>query len=621
MNVHSTQFSWGASEYVRWVQSALNQIMALHLPIDGVMGAETRSAIRSFQKRQGLPVDGAVGPDSERALIVARGAELPQPQPTEVGELAYGPQRSQASQVNRSSPEYVRWVQQSLNGILGLRLAVDGVNGPMTNSAIRSFQQRRKLTVDGIVGPQTEAALIAAGAPRPSGSSAAGGGAGCPSSSRTPLGIPTPPDDRPDISGPNCYVLTDFEFGKATLKQPQQAKISEIARRIIASQSASQPVRKLLIVGHTDPVGSPEYNIGLGKRRAEEVALALGKAMDNKQRGSSSWVSLDIQSWGETPIGDISDPAELRRVTVCLDTQPCVMAPPSSSSLPPLPKFRGCCMLSPDPRYPFADPKNLGQHGSSNEVNGQLYSGMAGFLDLGHIRFTCDMTKFVYDQLMQVPMPKTIVVSDSVFSYGKAVMNVCPSLGQHIGVARAIAYDAGLGHELSSYWRYYRPGYHMSAFSPEDLCSNFLGTLVAERAIAAGGNFNTTVTKELDKLIRIELKGRTPLGTRQAFSRINGCWVKWSDSSGIGSYLNLHSYLKRRNFTRVPWKTGHASDTTTPSFVLAPMPNVTHMYSYTHKEKPGNRTIPGSSFAAEMDRIRQHASSYYGPQYDQPSCP
>jgi hypothetical protein len=57
-----------ASEYVRWVQSALNRVLGLRLPVDGVMGPETRSAIRSFQKRHGLATDGIVGPDTEEAL-------------------------------------------------------------------------------------------------------------------------------------------------------------------------------------------------------------------------------------------------------------------------------------------------------------------------------------------------------------------------------------------------------------------------------------------------------------------------------------------------------------------------------------------------------------------------
>src|SRR5262249_33724815 len=36
-----------------------------------------RSAIRSFKRREGIPADGTVGPDTERALIAARGGTSP----------------------------------------------------------------------------------------------------------------------------------------------------------------------------------------------------------------------------------------------------------------------------------------------------------------------------------------------------------------------------------------------------------------------------------------------------------------------------------------------------------------------------------------------------------------
>jgi hypothetical protein len=67
-------------------------------------------------------------------------------------------------ETNRRSPAYLRWVQQSLNKALGLRLVVDGKMGPHTRSAIRQFQKRKGLTVDGIVGRRTEAALKATSA-------------------------------------------------------------------------------------------------------------------------------------------------------------------------------------------------------------------------------------------------------------------------------------------------------------------------------------------------------------------------------------------------------------------------------------------------------------------------
>jgi murein DD-endopeptidase MepM/ murein hydrolase activator NlpD len=57
-----------ATEYVRWVQTMLNQALNLQLPVDGVMTVQTRSAIRSFQEKNSLPVTGIVGPDTERVL-------------------------------------------------------------------------------------------------------------------------------------------------------------------------------------------------------------------------------------------------------------------------------------------------------------------------------------------------------------------------------------------------------------------------------------------------------------------------------------------------------------------------------------------------------------------------
>jgi hypothetical protein len=57
--------------------------------------------------------------------------------------------------------EYIRWVQHSLNGILNLRLPLDGTMGPETRNALRIFQRKEGLVVSGIVGPDTERRLMA----------------------------------------------------------------------------------------------------------------------------------------------------------------------------------------------------------------------------------------------------------------------------------------------------------------------------------------------------------------------------------------------------------------------------------------------------------------------------
>ena len=59
-------------------------------------------------------------------------------------------------------PGTTRWVQDSLNRIMGAGLAVDGIAGPQTRAAIMDFQRREGLAADGIVGPLTTAALQAA---------------------------------------------------------------------------------------------------------------------------------------------------------------------------------------------------------------------------------------------------------------------------------------------------------------------------------------------------------------------------------------------------------------------------------------------------------------------------
>jgi len=100
------------SEYMRWVQSALNDVLGLRLPLHGIADSATRSAIRSFQQREGLPVDGVVGPDTERALIAARGGGSPRdgaPKPTgpgvpEPSEQVNPPQTASAPGLSEPTP-------------------------------------------------------------------------------------------------------------------------------------------------------------------------------------------------------------------------------------------------------------------------------------------------------------------------------------------------------------------------------------------------------------------------------------------------------------------------------------------------------------------------------------
>lgn len=227
-------------------------------------------------------------------------------------------------EVNRGSVDYARWIQQSLNKVLGLRLAVDGVIGAQTRSAIRSFQQRRGLTADGIVGSQTEAALIAAGAGAPPGSSASA--SACPAS--IPVDCPVP-GTVPD------KVLNNFGFNNHSLNPLLHPPIiKDIATQVASSQSSSQPIRTILISGHTDPVGDDNFNFGLGRKRAEEVMNALCVAIDNQKPGLSSKLRFELTTCGERqqkPTPELS-----RRVEVFLPKKT-VPTPVPPRPVPPAP--------------------------------------------------------------------------------------------------------------------------------------------------------------------------------------------------------------------------------------------------------------------------------------------
>ena len=123
-----------------------------------VLAGVVENAVRAFQQRRGMLVDGVVGPQTYRALDGARwllGDRILLHSP---GHLMLG--------------DDVSALQQRLLGLGFSCGRVDGVFGGLTDSALRELQRGVGLRPDGLAGPQTLRALgqlsrsVSGGAPQ-----------------------------------------------------------------------------------------------------------------------------------------------------------------------------------------------------------------------------------------------------------------------------------------------------------------------------------------------------------------------------------------------------------------------------------------------------------------------
>ncbi len=123
---------------------------------DGTFGAATETAVRTFQRRHGLPVTGTVDQATYRALIAPAGDNSSAPTPA--AAPAVDPSTVML-RLGAQGPD-VKRVQEALiwNGIR-VPGGADGAFGSGTAAALRTFQTNRGLTVNGLVDRATWEAL------------------------------------------------------------------------------------------------------------------------------------------------------------------------------------------------------------------------------------------------------------------------------------------------------------------------------------------------------------------------------------------------------------------------------------------------------------------------------
>jgi peptidoglycan hydrolase-like protein with peptidoglycan-binding domain len=120
-------------ERVRVIQNLLIA-RGVRVTVDGVFGSSTTTAVKNFQRRNHLAVDGQVGAATWRKLVITisrgtRGAAV-------------------------TALQHQLLVQYRYKAV-----TVDGIFGASTQTAVKSFQKSKRLVADGVVGSSTWQAL------------------------------------------------------------------------------------------------------------------------------------------------------------------------------------------------------------------------------------------------------------------------------------------------------------------------------------------------------------------------------------------------------------------------------------------------------------------------------
>ena len=163
------------------IQTNLNAFLSRkgsnkRLSVDGIIGTDTTSVIKDFQKAQGLEADGIVGSKTISALysmpsIGSSNVEVKTLEPSQVSDAPIEPPVSKGIMAKQEPTKEVtpavmpeELSVEQIQGYLTIEGfdvgGVDGKMGPKTRRAIREFQKSKGLKVDGIVGKNTIAALL-----------------------------------------------------------------------------------------------------------------------------------------------------------------------------------------------------------------------------------------------------------------------------------------------------------------------------------------------------------------------------------------------------------------------------------------------------------------------------
>lgn len=165
------------------------------------------------------------------------------------------------------------------------------------------------------------------------------------------------------------------------------------------------------------------------------------------------------------------------------------------------------------PMREFIVPGNFGQHSygkpSRKERNGCVYTCKGGFIDFSHLRVALDWTVYLTFRILTEENDFSLTPEAGMLELHFKNMERL-SLEDISSIAQKIAFERLVWHEVAS-WHYHPPyrsmSEQLSAFTPEDLYSNAIGTVIGKNVALRlltnieGLTYSEVATEEIEKYI------------------------------------------------------------------------------------------------------------------------
>lgn len=206
--------------------------------------------------------------------------------------------------------------------------------------------------------------------------------------------------------------------------------------------------------------------------------------------------------------------------------------------------------------------------GLNREHNGLVYTRRGGFIDLAHLRDSADNTLWLFSHIWpRMGQATTLKLDDELGQREIRLLSYTPPASATdryrlaVELAAHLAFELAAWHEVAQWYGFESvPGFSegVSAFSPEDLYSNLLGTRVAIDLLNAGGGaslsrYQQAMSGMIPQALA-QLEAESPAGTRFHFDMIDHLW--WNSACRLPDKFLLryrnYSVSERRLPSRTP---------------------------------------------------------------------